>query len=730
MTKIGQYEIGKEIGKGSFAVVYKCWDTNTQKSVAIKSIIRSKLKSKKLIENLEIEISILKSLKHPHIVELIDYQQSSNHFHLIMDYCSMGDLSYFIRKKSQLTKTHPVINSLLERYPLPPGSHGLHHVLVLHFLKQLSNALEFLRSKSLVHRDIKPQNLLLCPPLHNKLQFIDMGYVGLWELPILKIADFGFARFLPSTSMAETLCGSPLYMAPEILRYEKYNAKADLWSVGAVLYEMTVGKSPFKAANHIELLKTIEKSNDKIKFPASAQVSDDLKRLIRSLLKYNPTERVSFNEFFNDCLIKDDIHSFDKPLESSLVDENLFISEYISPLPEMTSNTTPKSTTTTKTTTIKTTTIKTTNKPAVDDLQEEHIKDLITGLEMLHNLEHSAVPLLVSRKDDVFLEKDYVVVEKRAVEVNAIADELAKAGSGLVAMNPRRTSSNSSTESKSQFKKYNSRDKRTSISISPTNALTRAIGLASHRLFGPGDVDDIAGTVVDVHSLLKAPQIPISTTSDGHVLYHLETIATKAHAINLFADVKFSQLIPSPPSDEEIHQDVLPAKIVRTISEEGVALYVKTLSLLAKGMATASEWWYSQEESEQAADLTTLVQINKLVQWIRDKFNESLERAEFIKLRLQELGEDDGTGEKVIAEKLIFDRALEMSRNAAVNELIKEDLHGCELSYSTSIWMLESLLEDDDKLDLLDKMMIEKFIVSIGNRLNVLKRKINRVEIG
>lgn len=66
-------------------------------------------------------------------------------------------------------------------------------------------------------------------------------------MPILKIADFGFARFLPSTSMAETLCGSPLYMAPEILRYEKYNAKADLWSVGAVLYEMVVGKPPFKA---------------------------------------------------------------------------------------------------------------------------------------------------------------------------------------------------------------------------------------------------------------------------------------------------------------------------------------------------------------------------------------------------------------------------------------------------------------------------------------------------
>ena len=213
MENIGTYTIGPEIGKGSFATVYKCIDNKTHKAVAIKSVVRSKLKSKKLIENLEIEISILKSMKHPHIVGLLDYKQTSSHFHIVMDYCSMGDLSYFIRKRNQLIKTHPVISSLLERYPSPEGSHGLNETLVIHFLKQLSSALQFLRDKSLVHRDIKPQNLLLCPPMHSKQEFQDGNYVGLWELPVLKIADFGFARFLPSTSMAETLCGSPLYMA-------------------------------------------------------------------------------------------------------------------------------------------------------------------------------------------------------------------------------------------------------------------------------------------------------------------------------------------------------------------------------------------------------------------------------------------------------------------------------------------------------------------------------------
>jgi len=114
--------------------------------------------------------------------------------------------------------------------------------------------------------------------------------------------------------MAETLCGSPLYMAPEILRYEKYDAKADLWSVGAVLYEMSVGKAPFRAQNHIELLKRIESSKG-VKFPdedPSSQagksggggsidlpVPNDIKLLVRVLLKRNPAERASFEEFFS-----------------------------------------------------------------------------------------------------------------------------------------------------------------------------------------------------------------------------------------------------------------------------------------------------------------------------------------------------------------------------------------------------------------------------------------------
>lgn len=846
---IGIYKIGPEIGKGSFATVYKCVDSNTHQSVAIKSVVRSKLKSKKLIENLEVEISILKSMKHPHIVGLLDYHQTNSHFHLIMDYCSMGDLSYFIRRRDQLIRTHPVISSLLHRYPSPEGSHGLNETLVIHFLQQLSSALHFLRSMSLVHRDIKPQNLLLCPPAHSKTEFENGNFVGLWELPILKIADFGFARFLPSTSMAETLCGSPLYMAPEILRYEKYNAKADLWSVGAVFYEMTVGKPPFRAANHIELLKNIEKSHDRIKFPSSAQVPEHLKSLIRSLLKYNPTERMSFNEFFDDPLITKELHSIDKPLDTSDMDENLFISEYISPInpadrdnlvkpPSHTSNrrsTSPDSrppiqqqvlhaidTQPTR----KLGNLRGTNEPQKSPIdvpqnptsRDEQIKLIIhknspDPTALTHSIQAKQSELSAIQrhsKDDVIFEKDYVVVEKRAVEVNAIADELARVGTSRIPRAPtsqerpqgrelslqRRPSQKATSSGDSQPRRASMGDRRISISISPTNALGRAINLASNRLFGNNaalskqeegltiaDANNTYSTVISNPNfandlLLKKSNLPISNTlaaaaneegqmeklsTDERILRQLESIATKSHAINLFADVKFSQLIPSPPSsngedDVTTENDFLPPKIVRSISEEGVVLYVKTLSLLAKGMAIASTWWNThydknimtgENELVKSMNIQVSTQINELVQWLRLKFNECLERAEFIKLRLGEANanilKDEGSAMQnnwsstgshtpgsdtfhVVAEKLIFDRALEISRNAAVNELVKEDLKGCELAYSTAIWMLEALLDeessDDDKLDNEDKAMVEKFIVSIGNRLSILKKKL------
>ncbi|KAK6843244.1 hypothetical protein PG987_004104 [Apiospora arundinis] len=327
---IGQFIIGAEIGKGSFAQVYSGTHQTSGALVAIKSVELGRL-NKKLKDNLYSEIQILKKLRHPHIVALHDCIESSTHINLIMEYCELGDLSLFIKKREKLA-THPVTCEMARKYPSVPNA-GLHEVVNRHFLKQLASALQFLRQGNFVHRDVKPQNLLLLPSVQYRSSNKEAPKIlsashdslipaaGLESLPMLKLADFGFARVLPSTSLAETLCGSPLYMAPEILRYERYDAKADLWSVGTVLYEMVSGKPPFRASNHVELLRKIENAEDQIRFPKDCQVSSDLKSLIRALLKRNPVERLSFENFFNHPvvtgsipgLVEDDIPSVPKP---------------------------------------------------------------------------------------------------------------------------------------------------------------------------------------------------------------------------------------------------------------------------------------------------------------------------------------------------------------------------------------------------------------------------------
>ncbi|KAG8761945.1 Serine/threonine-protein kinase [Ceratobasidium sp. 423] len=306
------YVITNEIGKGSFATVYRGYHNETRRAVAIKTISRSILTTK-LLDNLESEINILKSLKNRHITELTDIVKAHKHIYLIMEFCSGGDLSSYIKHRGRIAALHTPTSPMPTYLPHPKVG-GLSDSVVRSFIGQLSSAMKFLRARDLIHRDVKPQNLLLSPA-NSVEEYACVGKGG-WipgpvGTPILKVADFGFARILPNASMAETLCGSPLYMAPEILRYEKYDAKADLWSVGAVVYEAAVGRPPFRAQNHIELLKKIDHARSRVHFPDEdpknadtiargdlIPVSPEVKLLIRSLLKRKSVERKSFEDFF------------------------------------------------------------------------------------------------------------------------------------------------------------------------------------------------------------------------------------------------------------------------------------------------------------------------------------------------------------------------------------------------------------------------------------------------
>lgn len=855
--------------------------------------------NKKLKENLYSEIHILKGLHHPHIVALIDCQETTAHIHLVMEFCELGDLSYFIKKRDTLV-LHEATRDMIEKYPNPFVG-GLNEVIVRHFLKQLASALEFLRKRNYIHRDVKPQNLLLDPsPLfyaNAKPEAVPYAahdrslipIVGVESLPTLKIADFGFARSLPSTSLAETLCGSPLYMAPEILRYEKYDAKADLWSVGTVLYEMMAGKPPFRASNHVELLRKIERGEDKIRFPEDVVVTDGMKKLIRSLLKRAPVERMSFREFFSNPVIQDEIPGLvgdDKPIKPSQPEtevENASHREGASKSSPTAAAGTTGGYDATETSnqadfhdaqiTPRSDSLRSRQAPGTP--QPTQLRDAVHRQESStsvaqDNCERGAQPrrpsmvshataparpaaglkdfqALISRQpsrtnppsnpsgdtdklqqrhrvgprkddrarreareareraaQDVAFERDYVLVEKRAVEVNAFADELAASpriqntaqnqiDAHRGAMVRRATTQgplNSTTGAQvtpsraiqlasgkrpdQMHYRQNSYERRLRDPTAATSAISKALTLAGGRLlnmgWSPPRVMVRGGPSPPAYS--PFPAYPTNQGSmlmigdgskgslpadeDARAIHVIEESATRSDVVYGFAEVKYKQLIPLAPSTEQglgsrqsdipeggevetstTDDDGLTIDAIVTLSEEALVLYVKALSLLARSMDIAGAWWARKNRGEVAeeyvfprthANVPSNVavgnRVNNVVQWVRSRFNEVLEKAEFVRLKLLESqkqlppdhpshpsnhpsasgsalsmrtsAENVVVSPGVTAEKLMYDRALEMSRSAAVSELVGDDLPGCEIAYVTAMRMLEAVLENDD----------------------------------
>ncbi|KAI9794873.1 MAG: Serine/threonine-protein kinase [Peltula sp. TS41687] len=967
---VGQFRIQMEIGKGSFATVYRAIHLKTRSLVAVKSVHLHKL-NKKLKENLYSEIHILKGLHHPHIVALIDCHETNAHINLVMEFCQLGDLSYFIKKRDRLA-SHPSTADMIRKYPSQSGG-GLHEVIVRHFLQQLTSALEFLRARNFIHRDVKPQNLLLNPsPMYlakdqdetifSASQDSFTPVAGVASLPMLKIADFGFARSLPSTSLAETLCGSPLYMAPEILRYEKYDAKADLWSVGTVLYEMVVGRPPFRASNHVELLRRIERGEDRISFPEGLLLSEELKKLIRGLLKRNPVERIAFKDFFNHPVIIDEIPGLvdeDRPKETSIpepstlaplarrdsdisqdsngssvekqdvaessepdarrpaeltrTDRVVATPSRINPVEAQPTKSPAKTTTPSRPSAVprtmtaglpeyvgnreQTPTIRRpgmtshATAPARQDLHQGRGPvgaAVVMDRQSSRNSSSPGSSLLVQQQDreppktqrneqriirevrekaeqEVAFERDYVVVEKRAVEVNAFADELAASprihgalqtqdtAPSVGAITRRATShgtppSAGATQTTRAMQvatgkqrpdhphqRRGSYERRYGGSPgSATSAISKALNMANFRLFGVGFSPPFGGKggysppqaygAFPAYPTSQGSLVMVGDTAkyslpqdeDARAVYVIEEAATRSDVVYGFAEVKYKQLIPLAPSTGEHglglratgtvdrkeknegeppseSQDGLTIDAIVTLSEEALVLFVKALALLAKAMDIAGAWWARKNrgevlagspsgrtEANAAALITAGNRINNVVQWVRTRFNEVLEKAEFVTLKLVEaqkqlppnhpshpsnhpvtsasmrMGTSADTvvvSSGVTAEKLMYERALEMSRAAAVNELVGEDLAGCEIAYVTAVRMLEAVLETDDEvarprsqstsvvpegneanasggdlpingMQVEDRQVVEKLVSSLRVRLSALRKKI------
>ncbi|RMC05872.1 hypothetical protein DUI87_17415 [Hirundo rustica rustica] len=262
METVGKFEFSRKdlIGHGAFAVVFKGrHKEKPELEVAVKCINKKNLaKSQTLLGK---EIKILKELKHENIVALYDFQELANSVYLVMEYCNGGDLADYLHTMRTLSED-----------------------TIRLFLQQIAGAMKMLHSKGIIHRDLKPQNILLSYAGGRKSNPNNIR---------IKIADFGFARYLQNNMMAATLCGSPMYMAPEVIMSQHYDAKADLWSIGTIIYQCLTGKAPFQASSPQDLRLFYEKN--KMLMPnIPRETSSHLRQLLLGLLQRNHKDRMDF----------------------------------------------------------------------------------------------------------------------------------------------------------------------------------------------------------------------------------------------------------------------------------------------------------------------------------------------------------------------------------------------------------------------------------------------------
>lgn len=246
MLEIKNYVYSQKttLGKGSFSSVYLGENIISGQKVAIKKINISKFE--KFRPHIISEINILKTINHPNIVSLIDNIIETKIIYIVLEYCGLGDLAEFYK------------NTMVKE------------VYVKHYAKQILDGILYLHEKNIMHRDIKPHNILLS------------------DIYTIKITDFGFAKYDTTIDLTSTLCGSPIYMAPEIMQCKKYNNKTDIWSFGIVIYQLTFGKLPYTASNQFELMRVVRDTEPTYD---SDLVSNMCKFFIKQLLCKNPDKR-------------------------------------------------------------------------------------------------------------------------------------------------------------------------------------------------------------------------------------------------------------------------------------------------------------------------------------------------------------------------------------------------------------------------------------------------------
>ncbi|CAN1341101.1 CBL-interacting serine/threonine-protein kinase 8 [Linum perenne] len=257
VRKVGKYEVGRTIGEGTFAKVKFAQNTETGESVAMKVLDRSTIFKHKMVDQIKREISIMKLVRHPNVVRLHEVLASRTKIYIILEFITGGELFDKIVHHGRLSEAEA------RRY-----------------FQQLIDGVDYCHSKGVYHRDLKPENLLLDSQGN------------------LKISDFGLSALPPpGVTLLRTTCGTPNYVAPEVLSHKGYNgAVADVWSCGVILYVLITGYLPFDELD----LTTLYSKIDCAQFSCPPWFPVTAKTLIHRILDPNPQTRITIEEIRDD----------------------------------------------------------------------------------------------------------------------------------------------------------------------------------------------------------------------------------------------------------------------------------------------------------------------------------------------------------------------------------------------------------------------------------------------